>query len=245
LGIMPNQLFLPVFSMQQKKPNLLLDLGINIIIPSIILMKLSGDDQLGTLGALLLAVAFPLGYGGYEMVKHKKTHLISVLGLVSVLLTGGIGVLELDNKWLAIKEAAIPGLIGLIVLASTFTPFAFVKKFLFSPAILETEKINQILAERQNTEAFEKSLTNANIMFAGSFAFSAVMNYVLAKWVVTSETGTEAFNEELGQLALLSYPVIAIPATIIMMGVFYYLWRSINNLTGLKLEEVLREDLQK
>jgi len=230
--------------MQQKKPNLLLDLGINIIIPSIVLMKLSGDEHLGSLGALLLAVAFPLAYGGYELVKHKKAHLISILGLVSVLLTGGIGVLELDNKWLAIKEAAIPGLIGIIVFASTFTPFAFVKKFLFNPAILETDKINQVLAEKGNEAAFEQTLKQANIMFAGSFAFSSVMNYVLTKWIVVSDTGTEAFNEELGQLALLSYPVIAIPATIIMFAVFYYLWRSVNKLTGLSLEEILREDLK-
>jgi hypothetical protein len=230
--------------MAQQKQNLLLDLGINIIIPSVILMKLSGDQHLGTLGALLLAIAFPLTYGTYEMVKHKKAHFVSILGLISVLLTGGIGVLELDNKWLAIKEAAIPGLIGLIVLASTFTPFAFVKKFLFNPAILEIDKINQALAEKRNTEAFERALTNANIMLAGSFAFSSAMNYFLAKWIVTSDTATEAFNEELGQLALLSYPMIALPATVMMFGVLYYLWRSINKLTDLTLEDVLKENLK-
>lgn len=230
--------------MAQQKPNLLLDLGINIIIPSLILMKLSGDEHLGSLGALLLAIAFPLAYGSYEMVKTKKAHFVSILGLVSVLLTGGIGVLELDNEWLAIKEAAIPGLIGLIVLISTFTPFAFVKKFLYNPSILETEKINQALAEKQNTAAFERALTHANIMLAGSFAFSSFMNYFLAKWIVTSDTATEAFNEELGQLALVSYPAIALPATIMMIGVLYYLWRSVNKLTDLSLEEVLKADLQ-
>ena len=65
------------------------------------------------------------------------------------------------------------------------------------------------------------------------------MNYVLAKWIVTSPTGTSEFNEQLGQLTLYSYPMIALPSMLMMMGTFYYLWRTIRDLTGLKLEEVL------
>ena len=65
------------------------------------------------------------------------------------------------------------------------------------------------------------------------------MNYILAKWVVTSPAGSAAFNEELGQLTLLSYPVIAIPSMLMMMAIFYYLWRTISGLTGLALEEII------
>ena len=65
------------------------------------------------------------------------------------------------------------------------------------------------------------------------------MNYILAKWLVTSPTGSAAFNEELGQMTLLSYPVIAIPSTIMMMAIMYYLWRTIHDMTGLKFEEIL------
>jgi hypothetical protein len=64
------------------------------------------------------------------------------------------------------------------------------------------------------------------------------MNYILAKWIVTSPSGSTAFNEELGQMTLLSYPVIAIPSTIMMMSIMYYLWRTIHGMTGLKLEEI-------
>jgi hypothetical protein len=56
---------------------------------------------------------------------------------------------------------------------------------------------------------------------------------------VTSPAGTQAFNEELGQLTLYSYPVIAVPSMLMTMGILYYLWRSIRDLTGLKLEEVV------
>ena len=65
------------------------------------------------------------------------------------------------------------------------------------------------------------------------------MNYVIAKWIVTSPSGTVAFNEELGQMTLVSYPMIAIPSMVMMIAIFYYLWRAIRSLTGFKLEEVL------
>ena len=63
------------------------------------------------------------------------------------------------------------------------------------------------------------------------------MNYILATWIVVSPAGSPEFNEELGQLTLLSYPVIAIPSMIMMMAIFYFLWRTINGLTGLKMAE--------
>ena len=71
------------------------------------------------------------------------------------------------------------------------------------------------------------------------------MNYILARRIVTSPTGSTAFNEELGRLTLLSYPVIAIPSMIMMMAIFYYLWRTIQGMTDLSLEEIfpqLKED---
>jgi hypothetical protein len=66
-----------------------------------------------------------------------------------------------------------------------------------------------------------------------------VMNYILARWIVTSPAGSTAFNEELGRLTLLSYPVIAIPSMLMMLAVFYYLWRTIHGMTGFTLEEIL------
>ena len=101
--------------MVQQKNNPLLDLLISIVIPSIILMKFSGEDHLGTVWGLVVALSFPLFYGLYERITQQKFNIISILGLISVLLTGGIGLLKLDPEWLAIKEAAVPLVIGLIV----------------------------------------------------------------------------------------------------------------------------------
>ena len=226
-------------SKKTHKPRPMIDLLFSIIIPSFILMKLSGENDLGASGGLLVALAFPLGWGLFELIKYKKFNFIALLGLVSVLLTGGIGLFELDNKWLAIKEAAIPALIGIAVLVSTFTPYPLVKTLLFNPEVMDVEKIKQKLEEHDSTAAFEKRLLKATYLVGGSFAFSATMNYILAKWIVISPAGTPEFNEQLGQLTLYSYPVIVLPSMIMLMGIFYYLWRTIRDLTGLKIEEVM------
>lgn len=230
-------------STSDYKSRPMLDLLIGIVIPSLILMKMSGDEQLGAAGALIVALAFPTGWGLFELVKYKKYNFIALLGLVSVLLTGGIGLLELDTKWLAIKEAAIPAIIGLVVLGSTYTRYPLLRTLLFNPEVFNIEKIQQRLTDSNGHEQFEKRVLNATYLLASTFAFSALMNFILVKWIVTSPAGSEEFNEQLGLLALYSYPMIAIPSMVMMLTIFYYLWRTLHKLTGLTLEEVMSERL--
>lgn len=223
----------------EHKPRPLIDLLVSIAAPSLILMKLSGDDALGATLALIIALAFPLGWGLFELIKYQKFNFIALLGLVSVILTGGIGLLKLDTQWLAIKEAAIPAIIGIAILISTRTQYPLIRTLLFKPAVLQIDKIQQKLDDHGKRNQFEHRLLKATYLLSGTFFFSAFMNYILAKWIVTSPAGSSAFNEELGRLTLLSYPMIAIPSMVMMMAIFYYLWRTINGMTGLTLEEIL------
>ncbi|MCK6262998.1 MFS transporter [Vibrio sp. ZSDE26] len=223
---------------ENKKSNPLFEIAFNVFLPSFILMKFSGDEHLGTVMALVVALAFPVAYGGMELIRNKKFNFIAALGFVSVLLTGGIGLLELDTKWLAVKEALIPGLIGLVVLGSSFTRYPIVKKVIFNDTLLNLPLIKERLAKAGNEAAFERCLKVSNYLFASTFAFSSVMNYFLATWIVTSPAGTTAFNEELGKLTLYSYPVIAIPSMLMMFGIFYYLWRQIRSMTSLETEQI-------
>ncbi|MDX1573374.1 MAG: VC0807 family protein [Methylophaga sp.] len=225
----------------KQNANPMLDLLLSIVLPSVILMKFSTEEYLGTSGGLIIALAFPLGWGLYDLIKHRKFNFIALLGLISILLTGGIGILAMDVKWLAIKEAAIPGIIGIAVLVSVYTPYPLVRTLLYNPSVMNINRIEEALAQSNNRQLFERRMMKATYLVAGSFAFSAIMNFILAKTIVKSPAGTQAFNEELGQLTLYSYPVIAVPSMLMMMGILYYLWRSIHNLTGLKLEEILRD----
>src|SRR5210317_1593431 len=170
------------------KPRPLLDIAVSIIIPSVILMKFSGDDDLGASGALIVALAFPIGWGLYELIRFRIKNFIALLGLISVLLTGSIGLLELDSGWLAVKEAAIPAILGIAVLISARIGKPLIRVLLYNPMVLNTEKISQ----------------SATYLLSGTFFFSAVLNYLLAKWIVVSPSGSEAFNTELGRMTLLS-----------------------------------------
>ncbi|HSQ73218.1 MAG TPA: VC0807 family protein [Rubrivivax sp.] len=222
------------------KPNPLFEIVVTIIVPAVILMKLSGEASLGPMRALILALAFPLGWGLYDGWRRHKLNWLSVLGVVSTLLTGGIGLLKLDAQWLAVKEAAVPGLIGLVVLGSNWTSWPLIRVLVFNPTLFDVDRVHAALEERRNVVPFDLRLRTGTLLLAGTFFFSSIMNYLLARWVVTSPAGTEAFNEELGRLTLLSYPVIAIPSMLMMMALMFWLARGAKTLTGLSLTDMLR-----
>ena len=90
-----------------KKENLWLNLGFNLLLPILFLRK--GDDWFGpslseNLNApqestlvgtvmLLIAISFPIGYGTWDFIKRRKWNFLSILGALSALLTGGIGLI--------------------------------------------------------------------------------------------------------------------------------------------------------
>lgn len=224
---------------RDAKPNPLVEILITIVIPAMVLMKLSSPERMGPLGALGLGLAFPVGWGLWEGWRRRKLSWLAVLGVFSTLLTGGIGVLSLDAKWLAVKEAAVPSLIGLIILGSTWTRTPLIRMLVFNASLFDVDRITQALHKRGNTPAFETRLRQGTILLAGTFFFSAVANFILARWVVHSPAGTVAFNEELGRLTLLSYPIIALPCTAMMMGLMWWLAREAKQLTGLDFGDML------
>lgn len=226
-------------NMTTAKPNPLIELGVTLIIPAVILMKLSGPEDLGALNALLLALSFPLIWGIRDFWNRQKVNLFAALGVVSTLITGGIGVLELDTQWLAVKEAAVPGLIGLAVLISTYTRYPLVKTILLNPAMIDVDRLHESLKSHGASQVFETRLLRASWMLSSTFFFSSAMNYFLATYIVVSPAGTPAFNEELGRLTLLSYPFIALPSMVMMIFVIYYLSRSTRELTGLSFTDFM------
>lgn len=232
-------------SASQTKPKkgggLLPNLLINVAIPAIILSKFSGEQHLGPVWGLVVALTFPVLYGLWDLKQAGKVNFFSVLGVISVLLTGGIALLQLDASYIAIKEAAIPGAIGLAVLISQYTPYPLVQKFILNGDILDTDKLYKALAEQKNTAAFERKLAQAGYLVAGSFFLSSTLNYILAKVILVSPPGTTAFNEELGRMTWLSYPVIVLPSMLVLFFAIWFIFSSISKLTGRELDSFLNQ----
>ncbi len=224
-----------------KRESLLANLLLNIVIPTLILTKFSGEDYLGIKWGIIVALAFPLVYGARDFIQNRKLNVFSALGFVSIMLTGGISLLELDPQYIAIKEAAIPALIGLATLISIKTRFPLVKTFLYNDKVLKVDKIASALRHYDNEAAFERTLRHASYLIAGSFFLSSGLNYVLAKIILQSPPGTVAFNEELGKMTALSFPVIALPAMLVMAVALFVLFRRIRQLTQFGLEDVIND----
>jgi hypothetical protein len=229
---------------EKKKESPLVSLLVSIVIPAIILSKFSTEEYLGILPGFLVALAFPVGYAIYNLLIRKETGFIAIIGFVSIFLTGIIGVFEFPTEWLAVKEAAVPLLIGIAVIVSLKTPYPLVKKLLFNEELLDLKLIDKKLKENDNVFEIEKVLVKSTFMVAGSFLLSAFLNFFLTKYIVVSPAGTAAFNEELGTLTAISYPAIALPSTAVMFVALYYIFKQITKLTGLSFDEILSEQIK-
>lgn len=221
------------------RENLLLNLAFNIVVPGFILSRLSGEDQLGPVLALLLGVSFPLGYGIYDLIVRRKWNFFSIVGLLSVSLTGTFALMELDGFWFAVKEASIPTLFGVAILATLGTGRPLVREILLNESVIDVSRLEAQLQSRGTQAEFDRLLRSATLWMSGSFAFSAVLNFVLARVMLKSPTGTAEFTAELGRMTWLSWPVIALPSMMLTMIILWRLLGGIHTLTGLAMEDLL------
>ena len=225
----------------EKQESLLLNLACNLLVPTLILTKLSGEEYLGIKMAILVALSFPLIYGLHDFISRQKINFFSGLGLVSVALTGGISLMELDAIYIAIKEATIPAIFGLATLLSLKTSQPLIHTFLLNEAVLNMPEIKLALQKNGRQTEFDRLLVNASWILAGSFFLSSTLNYLLAIIILTADPGTVAFNEQLGKMTALSFPVIALPAMLVLIGNLFYVFKGITKLTNLSLEEIVKQ----
>lgn len=225
-------------SVPARKENLWVNLVCNAVFPAIILTTLSKESRLGPVWALILAISLPLGYGLYDLISRRKWNVFSIVGFVSIALTGGLGLLKLSAFWFAIKEAAVPLVLGLAIPLSLRTRQPLVRVLVYNDQVLNLPKVEAALDAAQTRPAFDKLLAQVSWILAGSFGLSAILNFILARWILVSPSGTTAFTEELGRLTALSYPVITLPCMVVM---FFALWKllvGLEKITGLSGDEL-------
>lgn len=233
-------------SPKPKQENAFLNILFNIVLPVFILNRLT--KHLGPGGALILALAFPLAYGAYDLVKRKKTNAMSILGLLNVGVTGGLAFLGLTGFWFAVKEAAFPSIVGLFVLGSAFTKKPFIETLFLNPAMMKVDLLEERLKENGKQTEFHAHMRKATMWLAGSFAFSAILNFLLARRIflemdpaLTPDERSVLLNDQIAQMTSYSMVVIMVPSMIFLMGIFWYLLKGIKENSGLSAEELLQE----
>ncbi len=229
----------------RKPENIWLNLICNVVLPGLIMSKLSAPDRLGPLGAMMAGLALPLGYGLYDLVTRRKWNLFSGVGLVSVGLTGALGLAHASAMAFAIKEASVPAIFALAVLATLKTRQPLVREMIFNESVINVPKVESALEAHGTRAQFERLLKTCTWLLAGSFALSAVLNFVLARIILTAAPNTSEFTAQLGKMNWWSWPVIMVPSMAIMIVALMKLLRGVHRLTGLDLDDILHPHHQK
>jgi len=224
---------------KQDKENIFINIGFNIIIPVLILTKLNGANALGPLNSIYVAIAFPFTYGIYDLLKKKKWNFFSILGVINTGMTGALSLYQLETIWFAIKEASVPALFGIATLISLKTSTPLVRMVLLNPSLVNADLIEKRVSETNSKKKFEGIIVKSTFLLTISFIVSSILNFSLAVYLLKSPPGTSEFSSELGQMHAWSFPVIALPSTIVMMVALWYLVSGIRKLTDLRLSEIL------
>ncbi|MEY3000385.1 MAG: hypothetical protein RL648_599 [Verrucomicrobiota bacterium] len=216
---------------------------LNIVLPVLLLTQ--GDRFLDSPKWILAAaLSGPIAYFFYDLRHRNKVNFISILGFVSVLLTGGVGLLELPRFWFIVKETSIPAIIGIAILISAFTRFPLIRVFVYSPAFFDVERIQKALLTNGKSKAMEALLRKTTVLLSCSFFISATLNFILARHFVKTEPQVDAaqFNAEVGAMTGWSFVVIALPSMLFIGIVLFAVLGGIKKFTGLTMEEAMRQD---
>lgn len=244
----------------------LANIFINVLIPVLALSYLSKDPELqqaigkavkpwhiGPVKALVVALAFPIGYGIWHFAKTRKANFFSALGLVSVLLTGGLTIF-LWNKdgtvkpnadvLFGLKEASIPFILGLAVIGSHFTASPLLRVFLYSDSIFDIPKIENRVREINAQDRYQKILFKATVLFAVSFFISTIMNFGLALYFLgdldhSAPDARELYNAQVAKLTGWGFAVIGVPILAFLMVTLLELLKNLGKLTGFTRDELM------
>lgn len=237
--------------MQDKAENFWLNIGFNIVAPSLLLIKGKAllahvmPDFASVADAdfwiFVAAILFPLAYGVYDFASRRKWNIFSVIGFISVLLTGGVGLLSLSREWMIVKEGSVPLVLGLAVLLTAYTRRPLAKMLILNDSVFDVKRLEAAIESRGTQGLFESKMRKTTYIIAASFLLSSALNFALASYIFRSPAGTAEFNEELGTMTALSFPVIALPTMVVFIAAMMYFFKALDAISGLKFEEIVRQ----
>ena len=233
---------------KKKQENVFLSLLFNLIIPVFILQK---GSKIGFEGAstisLFVALSFPFFYGLIDYIKNKNKNIISILGVINILITGVFAIAQLEGRWFALKEAAIPFALGIGVLISIKLKKPFMRFLLFQSGAFKKELLEQKIIENNNLAAFEKQMNYSTYLLSLSFFFSSLLNYLLALRVfklidinLTQEQQKEILNHQIADMNWMGMVVISVPLLFFLAYILWDFFKSIKKLSGLTIEDLIQ-----
>jgi hypothetical protein len=221
-------------------PNPLLEILLTIALPSVALDQLSKPASVGPFWALVISLLFPIGFGMWCFYKKMGWNLFSILGFLTILLSGGLGLLKLDAFWFAIKESAIPVLIAIAFPLSHRWGKPMINALLLQPQLINLRTLNEALDTGNRKALFNRALFRASCGMGLGLLGSSVANFFLALHLLhDKEPGGEAFVRSIGTLTWMGFVVIGIPLLVVMIIVFITLLKSVENITGLERSDLL------
>ena len=250
------------YSKNMEKENPLISICFNIFIPVLILKN--GDNWIHEIlhlldiaelpvqfldainlssMAFLIALIFPVAYFIYDFFKRKNVNVISILGFINVLLTGGIGIFGerfgLSKNWFIVKEGSLPSLIGLgLIILRKLRKNSF-NKILLNDIIFDNHKINSSIKYEEQNE-FETIVHRAGSHFIVGLFMSSFIQFILASLIVTSNPGESSFNEQVATMTWVSFLAVSVITMSIVGKGYLGLISGIEKITGLKKEDFLK-----
>lgn len=208
----------------------LVQIGVNFVLPAIILTRFS--SSLGAGKAMLLALAFPVAFELYSMRKRRKSNMLSLLAIGGILVTGLISLLGLSENWLALRRS-----VPYVAIALAIVAVLHIKRSLIFTALnqlIDMDKVTAAAGKNKTLPKLERHITRAVYSLAVLFVLVAVASYVLTLVVITAPTDTAAFNSEYVRLRVITIPAVMLPLLVGCAGVLLYLLSKIEKLTGIE-----------
>lgn len=226
--------------MSKSPPNPLIEIVLTIILPSLVMDQFSKPESLGPLGSLIVGLMFPVGFGLWCWWTKAGWNLFSILGFVTVLLSGGLGLLKLDAFWFAVKESAMPVILGLAFPISHRLGKPLINAIIMQPQLINLKSLHAALDTKEKKNAFDRVLFRASWGMGLGMIASSVGNFFLALYLLNDKMpGSEAFVKGISKLNWAGVLIIGVPLMIVIVFVFVWLIRHIQRITGLERNDLL------
>lgn len=223
-----------------EQPHPLSDLLLTVVLPSVVLETLSRPDRLGPVWALVVALLLPLGFGLWCFYKKRGLNFFSLLGLAAVIFTGGLGLLNLNAFWFALKEAAFPVFLGLAFPLSFRWGKPLVTELLLNPQVVNQPLLMASLDTLEKRASHERLLRRASWALALTMFASAVANAWLVQFFLAgAEPGSEAYTKAIGRQNWVGFIVIGLPMMAVTVGLLLWVLKRVQQLTGLERDDLL------